>query len=110
MNVQPFPSFFIYIYLFLNVLLWNASLSFVGACASKVDLHAGGVDLVFPHHDNEIAQSEAFSDSGDEFCKHWVHNGFVNVDNAKMSKSLGNFVTLRGAFATPLDVRAFRLE
>jgi cysteinyl-tRNA synthetase len=71
-----------------------------------VDLHAGGIDLAFPHHTNEIAQSEAFNDH--EFCKHWVHNGFVNVDNEKMSKSLGNFVTLRESFKTPLDVRAFR--
>ena len=50
-----------------------------------IDLHAGGVDLVFPHHENEIAQSEATT--GRPFCKHWVHNGFVNIDNEKMSKS-----------------------
>jgi cysteinyl-tRNA synthetase len=121
----------------------------------SIDLHAGGVDLVFPHHENEIAQSEAFSGfdattlassttatataegggggGGDEeeekevieknaasasassasskktktkeqFCRYWVHNGFVNVDNEKMSKSLGNFVTLRGCFNSPAEV------
>lgn len=71
-----------------------------------VDLHAGGVDLVFPHHENEIAQSEGAS--GERFCRCWVHNGFVNVENEKMSKSKGNFLTLRGSLVTGLDVRAFR--
>ena len=52
-----------------------------------LDLHAGGVDLVFPHHENEIAQSEAAT--GNPFCRCWVHNGFVNVNNEKMSKSKG---------------------
>ncbi len=57
------------------------------------DLHGGGKDLVFPHHENEIAQSEAAS--GKTFARYWLHNGFVNVDNEKMSKSLGNFFTIR---------------
>ncbi|HEY3489661.1 MAG TPA: cysteine--tRNA ligase [Candidatus Deferrimicrobiaceae bacterium] len=58
-----------------------------------IDIHGGGKDLVFPHHENEIAQSEAAT--GKPFAHYWVHNGFVNVDNEKMSKSLGNFFTLR---------------
>lgn len=58
-----------------------------------IDIHAGGVDLVFPHHQNEIAQSEAFS--GQQFSRYWIHNGFVNINNEKMSKSLKNFKTLR---------------
>ena len=57
------------------------------------DIHGGGKDLVFPHHENEIAQSEAAS--GKTFVKYWVHNGFVNVNQEKMSKSLGNFFTIR---------------
>ncbi|MBO5908179.1 MAG: cysteine--tRNA ligase, partial [Clostridia bacterium] len=60
-----------------------------------IDIHCGGVDLTFPHHENEIAQSEgAF---GVPFCRFWIHNGFINVDNKKMSKSLGNFFTVRDA-------------
>ena len=59
----------------------------------QIDIHAGGEDLVFPHHENEIAQSEAAN--GKEFCKYWMHNGFLNIDNHKMSKSLGNFRTVR---------------
>ncbi len=58
-----------------------------------IDIHAGGEDLIFPHHENEIAQSEAAN--GKPFAKYWMHNGFINVDNKKMSKSLGNFFTLR---------------
>ncbi|MBQ2945859.1 MAG: cysteine--tRNA ligase [Clostridia bacterium] len=58
-----------------------------------IDIHAGGVDLVFPHHENEIAQSECAH--GCDFAKYWVHNGFINVDNQKMSKSLNNFFTVR---------------
>lgn len=57
------------------------------------DIHGGGQDLVFPHHENEIAQSEAAT--GEEMAKYWVHNGFVQVDSEKMSKSLGNFKTIR---------------
>ena len=59
----------------------------------QIDIHAGGEDLVFPHHENEIAQSEAAN--GKEFAKYWLHNAFLNIDNKKMSKSLGNFFTVR---------------
>jgi len=58
-----------------------------------IDIHAGGEDLIFPHHENEIAQSEAAN--GKPFARYWMHNGFINVDNKKMSKSKGNFFTLR---------------
>ena len=60
---------------------------------NQIDIHAGGEDLVFPHHENEIAQSEAAN--GKEFAKYWMHNAFLNIDNRKMSKSLGNFRTVR---------------
>jgi cysteinyl-tRNA synthetase len=59
----------------------------------QFDIHGGGLDLQFPHHENEIAQSEGAS--GKRFVNYWLHNGFVNVDNVKMSKSLGNFFTIR---------------
>ncbi len=59
----------------------------------QIDIHGGGEDLVFPHHENEIAQSEACS--GMEFARYWMHNAFLNIDNRKMSKSLGNFFTVR---------------
>ena len=59
----------------------------------EIDIHAGGEDLIFPHHENEIAQSEAAN--GKQFAKYWMHNGFLNIDNKKMSKSLGNFFTVR---------------
>ena len=59
----------------------------------SIDIHCGGKDLVFPHHENEIAQSEAANDA--PFAKYWIHNGYINVDNVKMSKSLGNFKTVR---------------
>lgn len=59
----------------------------------QIDIHAGGEDLIFPHHENEIAQSEAAN--GREFAKYWMHNAFLNIDNRKMSKSLGNFFTVR---------------
>lgn len=58
-----------------------------------IDIHCGGLDLIFPHHENEIAQSECAN--GQEFAHYWMHNGFINVDNHKMSKSLGNFFTVR---------------
>ncbi|AKU97582.1 Cysteinyl-tRNA synthetase [Labilithrix luteola] len=58
-----------------------------------LDIHCGGMDLVFPHHENEIAQSEAAH--GPEFAKYWMHNGFLEIDKEKMSKSLGNFVTIK---------------
>lgn len=59
----------------------------------SIDIHCGGEDLIFPHHENEIAQSEAAT--GKPFAKYWLHNGFINVDNQKMSKSLNNFFTVR---------------
>lgn len=58
-----------------------------------IDIHCGGQDLIFPHHENEIAQSECAN--GCEFARYWMHNGYINVDNRKMSKSLGNFFTVR---------------
>ena len=59
----------------------------------EIDIHAGGEDLIFPHHENEIAQSEAANDK--PFARYWMHNAFLNIDNRKMSKSLGNFRTVR---------------
>ncbi|MBR1852938.1 MAG: cysteine--tRNA ligase [Lachnospiraceae bacterium] len=59
----------------------------------EIDIHAGGEDLIFPHHENEIAQSEAAN--GKQFSKYWMHNAFLNIDNKKMSKSAGNFFTVR---------------
>ncbi|MBK7396635.1 MAG: cysteine--tRNA ligase [Myxococcales bacterium] len=72
------------------------------------DIHAGGMDLIFPHHENEIAQSEAAFPARAPFARTWMHNGFVNVDKEKMSKSLGNFVTLRDVLARN-DGQALRL-
>ena len=71
----------------------------------KIDIHAGGEDLIFPHHENEIAQSEAAN--GVEFSKYWMHNAFLNVDNKKMSKSVGNFFTVR-EIAQKYDLQALR--
>jgi cysteinyl-tRNA synthetase len=69
------------------------------------DIHCGGMDLIFPHHENEIAQSESVW--GAEFAKTWLHNGFLQVDSEKMSKSLGNFVTIRDVLSRN-DAEAFR--
>lgn len=66
------------------------NLQFLG---ETIDIHGGGQDLIFPHHENETAQCEALT--GKPFAKYWIHNGFVNVDHTKMSKSLGNFFTLK---------------
>src|SRR3989338_4881171 len=76
----------------------------------SLDIHGGGKDLIFPHHENEIAQSEAFS--GKFFARYWVHNGFVNINNEKMSKSLGNFFTIKDIFKIypPEAVRLFLLS
>ena len=60
---------------------------------NTIDIHCGGQDLIFPHHENEIAQSECCNDA--PFANYWMHNGYINVDNVKMSKSLGNFFTVR---------------
>lgn len=72
-----------------------------------IDLHGGGKDLVFPHHENEIAQSESAFDA--PFVRYWVHNGFVNINNEKMSKSLGNFITIRDVlqYVHPEALRLF---
>ena len=71
-----------------------------------IDIHAGGEDLIFPHHENEIAQSEAAN--GTEFARYWMHNGFLKINNEKMSKSLGNFFTVREiAKKYPLQVIRF---
>ena len=63
----------------------------------SIDIHCGGQDLIFPHHENEIAQSESVSPTGGQFARYWLHNGFIRVDSEKMSKSLGNFFTVREA-------------
>ena len=83
------------------------SMSILG---QSFDIHGGGQDLIFPHHENEIAQSEAAT--GKPFARYWMHNGFINVDNQKMSKSLGNFFTVRDiAKEFSLDVvRLFMLS
>ena len=61
------------------------------------DIHGGGKDLIFPHHENEIAQSEACT--GKPFARYWLHNGFVNINQEKMSKSLQNFFTIKEVLA-----------
>lgn len=75
----------------------------------SIDIHTGGVDLVFPHHENEIAQSEAAT--GKPFVRYWVHNGFINIDGQRMGKSLGNFKTVRDLRKVyhPLVLRYFLL-
>jgi len=73
---------------------------------TRFDIHGGGMDLKFPHHENEIAQSRAAS--GDRFASLWMHNGFVNVDNEKMSKSLGNFFTIREVLKHVRDPEVIR--
>jgi cysteinyl-tRNA synthetase len=74
---------------------WHIECSAMAAAllGEPFDIHGGGMDLIFPHHENEIAQSEGAS--GGTFARYWLHNGFLNVDNEKMSKSLGNFFTIR---------------
>ncbi|MCP4021243.1 MAG: class I tRNA ligase family protein, partial [Desulfobacteraceae bacterium] len=74
------------------------------------DIHGGGKDLIFPHHENEIAQSEAAF--GGQFVKYWIHNGFVDINNEKMSKSLGNFTMIKEVLGTysPEVIRMFLLS
>ncbi|MFZ2445655.1 MAG: cysteine--tRNA ligase [Syntrophobacteraceae bacterium] len=74
---------------------WHIECSAMGTryLGASIDMHGGGKDLIFPHHENEIAQSEMAFDA--PFVRYWVHNGFVNINNQKMSKSLGNFFTIR---------------
>lgn len=75
-----------------------------------IDIHAGGQDLTFPHHENEIAQSEALT--GKPFANYWMHNGYINIDNEKMSKSLGNFILTKDIIEKydPMVVRFFMLS
>ena len=75
----------------------------------SIDIHAGGEDLIFPHHENEIAQSEAAN--GAEFARYWMHNAFLNIDGSKMSKSAGNFFTVRDILQqySPMVLRYFML-
>ena len=72
----------------------------------EIDIHAGGEDLIFPHHENEIAQSECCN--GKQFARYWMHNAFLNIDNRKMSKSLGNFFTVR-EIGEKYDLQVLRL-
>ncbi|WP_143045454.1 class I tRNA ligase family protein, partial [Oenococcus oeni] len=71
-----------------------------------IDIHGGGIDLAFPHHTDEMAQSEAHT--GKQFVHYWLHNGFVNVNNEKMSKSLGNFTTVHELLSSYDDPMAIR--
>lgn len=90
---------------------WHIECSVMStAClGEEFDIHCGGQDLIFPHHEDEIAQAKGV---GHGFARYWMHNGFLNIDNEKMSKSLGNFFTLREAFKrfSPLAVRFFLLS
>lgn len=85
-------------------------MKFFGA---QIDIHMGGCDLIFPHHQNEVAQTEAYT--GKKFANYWLHGGHLLVDNKKMSKSAGNFYTLRDIFEKNSDIsevliaRGFRL-
>jgi len=91
---------------------WHIECSALAAeCLGEhIDIHAGGMDLIFPHHDNEIAQSE--SRFGSPFSRYWLHNAFVRIDKEKMSKSLGNVHSLRDIFAQydPMIVRFYLLN
>ena len=80
------------------------------AGVETLDIHGGGLDLVFPHHENEIAQAECYT--GKPFAKYWIHNGFVTINHEKMSKSLGNFFTLRDIFKkyNPMLIRFYLLS
>src|SRR3989441_4321681 len=85
------------------------SLAEIAKCCGvqTLDIHAGGIDLIFPHHENEIAQSEA--DTGQSFARHWVHGEFLNVRGTKMSKRHGNFLTARDLREQGVDAAAVRL-
>ncbi|MGZ3450842.1 MAG: cysteine--tRNA ligase [Polyangiales bacterium] len=89
---------------------WHIECSAMSAAllGHGMDIHCGGMDLIFPHHENEIAQSEAAHPGEGPFARCWMHNGFVNVDKEKMSKSLGNFVTVRDVLQRN-DPEALRL-
>ncbi|HMA66816.1 MAG TPA: cysteine--tRNA ligase, partial [Desulfosalsimonadaceae bacterium] len=91
---------------------WHIECSAMSAdyLGESFDIHGGGKDLIFPHHENEIAQSEAAF--GQQFVKYWIHNGFVNINHEKMSKSLGNFLMIKDIIKTchPEAVRLFLLS
>jgi cysteinyl-tRNA synthetase len=91
---------------------WHIECSAMSTCClgNHFDIHGGGMDLQFPHHENEIAQSEGAT--GEKFVNLWMHNGFVRVDNEKMSKSLGNFFTVREVLKkySPEVIRFFILS
>jgi cysteinyl-tRNA synthetase len=91
---------------------WHIECSTMSAkyLGETLDIHGGGLDLIFPHHENEIAQAECYT--GKPFARYWIHNGFVNVNSEKMSKSLGNFFTLRDIFAKydPMLIRFYLLS
>jgi cysteinyl-tRNA synthetase len=91
---------------------WHIECSAMAKAYAKrtLDIHGGARDLIFPHHENEIAQSEGAQN--EKFCRHWVHTGFLTVGGEKMSKSLGNFITLKQALAksTPNALRLFYLQ
>lgn len=76
----------------------------------SIDIHGGGMDLIFPHHENEIAQSESINNC--QFAKYWIHNAFVRINEEKMSKSLNNFVTLKDVFkvVNPMELRYYYLN
>ncbi len=78
---------------------WHIECSAMGEAllGETFDIHGGGIDLVFPHHENEVAQSES-AHNGAPLAKFWMHNGFLEVEGQKMSKCLGNFVTMRELF------------
>lgn len=88
---------------------WHIECSVLAATylGKQIDIHAGGLDLIFPHHENEIAQTESLT--GKSFANYWMHNGFVMINKEKMSKSLGNFFTLRDIFKKfdPMVVRFY---
>jgi cysteinyl-tRNA synthetase len=88
----------------------ECSVMSIFALGDTIDIHGGGQDLIFPHHENEIAQSESYT--GKPFVRYWLHNGLVTVEGKKMSKSLGNFITIRELFEThsPQSLRFFLLS
>ena len=86
-------------------LAYECSVMATEILGNTIDIHGGGADLEFPHHTNEIAQSEA--KTGQTFANYWMHNGFVNINNEKMSKSLNNFITVHDALKT-LDGQVLR--
>jgi len=88
----------------------ECSVMSTGLLGPTLDIHGGGQDLIFPHHENEIAQSESYT--GKEFARFWLHNGLVTVDGQKMSKSLGNYTTIREILKShsPLSLRFFLLS